>query len=167
MTDQPESKFGAEMKQYLVAEVRKTTTLPQDELRTVFASWEAPIREAFGVLQQLQRAWADWVEEHSEQIAVIGEFLQNAAHFAGEMAVRADAASKRFAETLAKMERLAQFGWTFPAQLSFAELSDFADLQHSAAAEGFMLRKFEEADPDFGPGVIFYLGRRDSAQWWR
>ncbi len=144
----PKSKLGAETKQY-VAESRKTATLPQDELRAVFESWEAPIREAFGVLQQLQRAWADWVEEHSEQIAVIGEFLQNAAHFAGEIAVRADAASKRFAETLAKMERLAQLGWTFPTQLSLAELSDFADLQASAAAESFMLRKFEEADPDF------------------
>ena len=149
MADQPDSKLGADMKEYLETEIRKAASLPPDELRALFEPWEAQIMGALGLVQKFQRAWADWVEEHYDQITVLGEFLQNAARFAGEIAVRADAASKRFGQTLVKMKRLAQLGWTFPTQLSFAELSDFADLENSAAVENFMLRKFEEADPDF------------------
>lgn len=149
MAHKSTSNLGEEIKEYVATETRRSASLPQDEFRALFETWMSPIREALSLVRQLQQTWTDWVEEHREQILAFGEFMQNAARIAGEFAVATEAASKHFEVTLTKMEKLAELGWAFPTQLSLAELSDFVELEDSTSAANFMLRKFDESDPDF------------------
>jgi hypothetical protein len=128
-------------------EIRKSAGLPQDDLHLSFEPWTSSIRGAIEAVNQIQRALGNWVEAHREEITAIGEFVRNAARLAAEFAIAAGAASQAFKRTLANMERLARLGWTFPTQLSLAELSLFAELTDSVSAETFMLRKFDESDP--------------------
>ena len=138
-----------EMKAFIDAEMRKAALLPPDEIRAILEPWMAPLRQTFDFVQQLQQSWISWIEQNREQLAAFNKLVQQAALAAGEVFSATDIASQSFAITLARLERLAARGWTLPTQLSVAELHDFAQLEDSEAAADFLVKNFEELDPEF------------------
>jgi hypothetical protein len=149
MTIKPDAELGREMKKYIDAELRKAGRLPPAELQAILEPWMAPLKKAFDIVRQLQHSWVEWVEQNREQLAAFGYVMQQAALKAGEFLVAADTASKSFAITLARLKTLADQGWTLPTQLSVAELHEFAQLEDSAAAADFLMKKLEQSDPEF------------------
>jgi hypothetical protein len=145
----PDPKLGREMKAFMDAELHKAALLPPAELRVLLDQWMAPLQQAFDFVRQLQLTWVDWIEQHREQIEAFNKFMHQAASVAGEFVATAEKASKNFAITLVRLEGLAAMGWTFPTQLSVAELHEFAQLQSTEAAADFLIRKFDESDPEF------------------
>jgi hypothetical protein len=149
MTIKPNAELGRDMKKFIDAELRKAGHLPPAELQAILEPWMAPLRQAFDIVRHLQHSWVEWVEQNREQFAAFGYVMQQAALKTGEFIVAADTASKSFAVTLSQLQRLAGQGWTLPTQLTVAELQEFAQLEDSTAAADFLLKKFEESDPEF------------------
>lgn len=145
----PDAKLGREMNVFIDAELRKANLLPPDELQAILKPWLAPLRQSFEFVRQIQQSWLDWIQQNREQLAAFNNFMQQAALAAGEFVAAADTASKKFAITLDRLQGLARQGWTLPTQLSVAELHEFAQLENSVAAADFMMKKFEESDPEF------------------
>jgi hypothetical protein len=145
----PDAKLRREMKVFIDAELRKANLLPPDELQAILKPWLLPLRQSFEFVRQIQQSWVDWIRQNREQLAAFNNFMQQAALAAGEFVVAADTASKKFAITLERLQGLARQGWTLPTQLSVAELHEFAQLENSVTAAEFMMKKFEESDPEF------------------
>ena len=136
-------------KQFIQNEIRRLSNLPQDQLLRVLEPWLTPIRDAFEVFTAFRRGLEQWLEEHREEILVVGEVLKKVAVTLGRFAAESDAAAERFRITLDKLQSMSELGWSFPTQLSLAELNELAELTDAASIDAYMVAKLEGSDPAF------------------
>jgi hypothetical protein len=144
-----ERNLGAEMKAYLDAELRKLTVLPPSELEVALQPILGPFIEMVQVVQLAKQGWLKWVERNHETLLLAGQALNEFTQRVGSVLVEWDQASRRFAEILLEVERLADLGWTLPTQLSVSELIQFLASSNADDAASYMLLKLDQSDPDF------------------
>jgi hypothetical protein len=143
-----ERNIEGEMKAYLDAELRKLAVLPPSELQVALRPILEPFIQMAQALQFARRAWLEWVEQHYEALYRAGQVVREVTEKVGSVLVEWDEASRRFAEILQEVGRLADFGWTLPMQLSVSELVEFLASADADAAASYMLRKLAESDPE-------------------
>lgn len=137
------------MKTQIEAELRKAASLPPSELQTVLASHLQPLREMFQQVQTVRRAWFGWIEENREAFLHIGQAVHEVAAKVGTFLVGMDEASQRFAKMLREVERLADYGWTVPTELTVSELIDFLRSPDAEAAAAYLIQRLDSMDPDW------------------
>lgn len=143
-----DQNIGAEMKAYLDAELRKLTLLPPSELELALMPILEPFIQMAQALQFAKRAWLEWVEQNYEALLRAGQVVHEVTAKVGSVLVEWDEASRRFADILLEVERLADFGWTLPTQLSVSELIEFLASSDADSAASYMLLKLDESDPE-------------------
>ena len=137
------------MKAQIEADLHKAATLPPSELQTVLAPYPQPLREIFEQVQTVSRAWFTWIEGNRETFLHIGQAVHDVAEKVGTFLVEIDEASQRFAEMLREVERLADWGWTVPTELTVSELIDFLRSPDAEAAEAYLIQRLDSLDPDW------------------
>jgi hypothetical protein len=145
----PDEDFRKNLKAHLDAESRKLGGLSPSDLQALLAPWSEPLRQVFGVVQQVQQSWTAWFEQNHAWIAELSQTVRTGAAAVSKLVVEWEAASQRFVATLDEVERLASMGWSVPTQLSVSDLTEFMTLQSADAAADFLISKLEDSDPDF------------------
>lgn len=140
--------LGPEMKAYLDAELRKLTVLPPSELEVALRPILGPFIEMAKIVQLAKQAWLEWVGKNYEPLLLAGQAVREFTQKVGGVLAEWDEASHRFAEILLEVERLADFGWTLPTQLSVSELIEFLSSHDEDTAASYVLQKLDEADPE-------------------
>jgi hypothetical protein len=141
--------LGAELKAQIEAELRKAASLPPSELQTVLAPSLQTLREMFQQVQTVRHAWFTCIEENRETFLHIGQAVHEVAAKVGTFLVEMDEASRRFAEMLREVERLADCGWTVPTELTVSELIDFLRSPNAEAAAAYLIQRLDSMDPDW------------------
>jgi hypothetical protein len=139
--------LGAELKAQIEAELRKAASIPPSEVETVLASYLQLLREMFQQIQTVRGAWFTWVEENRETFLRVGQAVHEVAAKVGTFLVEMDEVSKRFAEMLREVERLADCGWTVPTELNVSELIDFLRSPDAEAAAAYLIQRLDSMDP--------------------
>ena len=141
--------LGAELKAQIEADLRKATSLPPSEWETVLAPYIEPVREMFAQLETVRRAWFSWVDENRETLLRVGQVVHEVAGKVGTFLVAMDQASQHFAETLREVERLADYGWTVPTELTVSELIEFLRSPDAEAAAAYLIERLDATDSDW------------------
>jgi len=141
--------LGAELKAQIEAELRKAASLPPSELETVLAPYLQSLQEMFQQIQTVRYAWFTWVEENRESFLRVGQAVHEVAAKVGTFLVEMDEASQRFAEKLREVERLADYGWTVPTELTVSELIDFLRSPDAESAAAYLIQRLDSMDPEW------------------
>lgn len=141
--------LGAELKAQIEADLRKATSLPPSEWETVLAPYIEPLREMFAQIETVRRAWFSWIDENRETLLRAGQLVHEVAGKVGTFLVAMDQASQHFAATLREVERLADYGWTVPTELTISELIEFLRSPDADAAAAYLIGRLDATDSDW------------------
>ena len=105
--------------------------------------------EMFAQIETVRRAWFSWIDENRETLLRAGQVVHEVAGKVGTFLVAMDQASQHFAATLREVERLADYGWTVPTELTVSELIEFLRSPDADAAAAYLIGRLDATDSDW------------------
>ena len=99
------------------------------------------------MFEEVNRYFAVWVSKNQEAIAGLKQIAANIQQIGRGFAEALTQLSLQFQETLKRSDHVAQLGWTFPAEMSLADLAELSKLSNPADADAYVLHWFEGNDP--------------------